>query len=208
MFRQRPPRSPAQRLAMAVVAALTLALGYYVGNRIAGPGAQVPRSPQALVAARDPRPLADLALTDHYGQPFGAEQLAGRWSLVAFAHPADVEQMRAALTRLVLVHNRLVDQPTLQRKFRGLVVAIDPAPDPRTLRELVDIDSADFLGLRGDPSSVALLAPEPSGDVPAEALALADTQGRLLGWFTPETLPSTSAGDIIVLSHSCATAAD
>jgi cytochrome oxidase Cu insertion factor (SCO1/SenC/PrrC family) len=206
MFRQRAPRSAAQRFAIAVVAALTLALGYYLGHRVGSPGFQIPSSPQALVAARDPVDLADLALTNHYGQPFGAEQLAGRWSLLAFAHPADVEQVRAALQRLVFVHNRLVDRPSLQAKFRGLVVALDPVADPRTLRALVDIDSPDFLGLSGEPDVVARLADDPPGGAPTEGLALVDPKGRLVGRFTAETPPATIAGDLKALAR--ATAAD
>jgi cytochrome oxidase Cu insertion factor (SCO1/SenC/PrrC family) len=182
------------------VAALTLALGYYLGNRYAGPS--VPRSPQALSAAGEPLQVADLGLTDYYGQPFGAEQLAGRWSLFALAHPTDLEQMRTALTRLVLVHNRLVDQPALQPRFRGLVVAVDPVADPRSLRDSVDIDSPDFLGLSGDAESVARLAPEASRDDPARSLALADPQGNLVGWFTRDTAPATIAGDIKSLARA------
>lgn len=187
---------------MAVAAALVLALGYYLGNRVGGPGAQVPRSPQALVAADAPVDLADLALTDHYGQAFGAEQLAGRWSLLAFAHPGDVVAVRDALTRLVLTHNRLVDQPALQKTFRGLVVALDPVTDPQQLRELVDIDSADFLGLSGDPAVVSRLVPDPTLDMPADALALVDPQRRLIGWFTPDVAPATIAADLKALARA------
>jgi cytochrome oxidase Cu insertion factor (SCO1/SenC/PrrC family) len=200
LYRQRPPRSTAQRLAIAVVAALTLALGYYLGNRFAGPS--VPRTPQALITAPEPVQVAELGLTDYYGQPFGAEQLAGRWSLFALAHPTDAEQMRTALTRLVLVHNRLVDQPAVQGKFRGLVVALDPVADPRTLRDSVDIDSPDFLGLSGDAEAVARLAPEGSTDDPARSLALADPQGNVVGWFTGDTAPATIAGDIKSLART------
>lgn len=200
MYRQRPPRSTAQRLAIAVVAALTLALGYYLGNRFAGPS--VPRSPQALTAAPEPLKVAELGLTDYYGQPFGAEQLAGRWSLFALADSTDAGQLRTALTRLVLVHNRLVDQPAVQARFRGLVVALDPVADPRSLRDSVDIDSPDFLGLGGDAEAVARLAPPAARDDPAQTLALADPQGTLVGWFTGDASPATIAGDIKSLARA------
>jgi len=187
---------------MAVVAALTLALGYYLGNRLAGPGVRTPSSPQALAAASAPRELADLALTDHFGHPFDAGQLAGRWSLLAFAHPADGAQVRAALTRLVFVHNQLVDRPALQKTFRGLVVALDAVTDPAQLRELVDIDSADFVGLSGDPDFVAGLAPASARGASTGWLALVDPQRRLVGWFTPDTPPATIAGDIRALARA------
>ena len=202
LLRQRPPRSKAQRFAMAVVAVLTLALGYYLGNRLAGPGAYTPSSPRALALATAPRELADLALTNHFGHPFGAEQLAGRWSLLAFVHPADVEQVRAALTRLVFVHNQLVDRPTLQKTFRGLVVALDAVTDPAGLRALVDIDSPDFLGLSGDPDDVAALASDSGHDASAGWLALVDPQRRLVGWFTPDAPPAAIAGDIRALARA------
>jgi hypothetical protein len=201
VFRQRAPRSTAQRLAIAVVAALTLALGYYLGNRMAGPGSYTPSSPRALTTASNPRDLTDLSLTDHFGEPFGADQLAGRWSLLAFVHPADVEQVRAALTRLVFVHNQLVDRPALQKTFRGLVVALDAVADPAQLRDLVDIDSADFLGASGEREALAGLTPDSTGD-PAGWLALVDPRRRLVGWFTPDTGPATIAGDIRALARA------
>ena len=187
---------------MAVVAVLTLALGYYLGNRLAGPGSYTPSSPRALVVVSEPRDLADLSLTDHFGEPFGAEQLAGRWSLLAFVHPSDVEQVRAALTRLVFVHNQLVDRPALQKTFRGLVVALDAVADPAQLRELVDIDSADFLGASGEPDAVARLAPDGTAGDSAGWLALVDPQRRLVGWFTVDTAPATIAGDIRALARA------
>lgn len=187
---------------MAVVAVLTLALGYYLGNRLAGPGSYTPSSPRALVVVSEPRDLADLSLIDHFGEPFGAEQLAGRWSLLAFVHPSDVEQVRAALTRLVFVHNQLVDRPALQKTFLGLVVALDAVADPAQLRDLVDIDSADFRGASGEPDAVSRLAPDGTAGDSAGWLALVDPQRRLVGWFTPDTAPATIAGDIRALARA------
>ena len=200
MYRQRPPRSPVQRFALAAAAVLAVALGYFLGNRFGVPG--IPRTPQALVAASDLPDVSGLVLTDHYGQPFGAEQLDGRWSLLAFVHPADAEQTRAAVTRLVLVHNRLVDQPTLQKTFRGLALALDPLADPRQLRDIVSLDSPDFLGLSGDAEGVGRLVPDHSLGNPAASLALVDPTHRLRGWFTGEAPPATIAGDIKALARA------
>ena len=200
MYRQRPPRSPAQRFALAVAAVLAHLLGYYFGNRLAGP--TVPRSPEVLVAVPEPRELPDLGLTDHFGLTFGGEQLTGRWSLLAFVHAADAQQVRAALTRLVFVHTQLVDRPALQKTFRGLVVALDAVTDPAQLRALVYIDSADFVGLSGDPDVVAGLVPASARGTAAGWLALVDPQRRLLGWFTPDTPPATIAGDIRALARA------
>ena len=202
MYRQRPPRSPAQRLALAVAAVLALALGYYLGNRFGGP--TVPRNPQVLVAVQESRDLSDLRLTDHFGLPFGSEQLAGRWSLLAFAHPADSDQVRAAVTRLVMVHNRLVDWPDLQKKFRGVVVSLDPLTDPRRLRDLIGLDSPDFVGVSGDADAVAALAP-PGPAEPAANLALIGPDRRLRGWFTGEVAPATIATDLKALARASAT---
>ena len=199
MYRQRPPRSPAQRFALAVAAVLALALGYYLGNRFAGP--TVPRSPEVLVAAQEPADLSDPRLTDHFGLPFGSEQLAGRWSLLAFAHPADSEQVRAAVTRLVLIHNRLVDWPELQKQFRGVVVSLDPVADPRRLRELIGLDSPDFAGVSSDADAVAALAPRDTAD-PATSLALVGPDRRLRGWFTGELAPATIAADLKALARA------
>ena len=201
MYRQRPPRSPAQRLALAVAALLAVVLSYHLGNRLGGP--TVPRSPEVLIAAQEPAELSDLHLTDHFGLPFGSEQLAGRWTLLAFAHPADSEQVRAAVTRLVMIHNRLVDWPDLQKRFRGVVVSLDPVADPRQLRDLIGLDSPDFAGVSGDAAAVAALAPADAAD-PAASLALVGPDRRLHGWFTGELAPATIAADLKALARASA----
>jgi len=201
MYRQRPPRSPAQRFAMAVAAVLAVVLGYYLGNRLGGP--TVPRSPEVLVAAQETRDLSDLHLTDHFGLPFGSEQLTGRWTLLAFAYPADSEQVKAAVTRLVMIHNRLVDWPDLQKQFRGVVVSLDPLADPRQLRDLIGLDSPDFAGVSGDADAVATLEPADAAD-PAASLALIGPDRRLRGWFTAELAPATIAADLKALARASA----
>lgn len=201
MYRQRPPRSPAQRFALAVAAVLAIVLGYYLGNQLGGP--TVPRSPEHLVAAGEPREVSDLGLTDHFGLPFGSEQLTGRWSLFAFAHPADSEQVRASVTRLVMIHNRLVDWPDLQKQFRGVLVSLDPVADPRRLRELIGLDSPDFAGVSSDADAVAALAPPDTAD-PATSLALVGPDRRLRGWFTGELAPATIAADFKALARASA----
>ena len=103
----------------------------------------------------------------------------------------------------MLIHNRLVDWPDLQKQFRGVVVSLDPLADPRRLREPIGLDSPDFLGVAGYADDVAALAPPDAAD-PAASLALIGPDRRLRGWFTGELAPATIAADLKALARASA----
>jgi protein SCO1/2 len=209
VFRKRGPRTPLQRFALVVAAALAVGIGYYLGNRMRGEAFHVPRSPQVLTAPAEPVTLEDFDLRDHYDRPFTPAQLAGRWTLVSIGAVAETEACRDKLTRLVLVHNQLVDRPALQRQFQA--VFLTPAPQADTaaaLRDLVTFYSPDFLGVRGDADQLSRLArdlglaEEQLGSGSAPGFALVDPRGRLRGRFTPDRSPATIAADIKSLARS------
>ena len=96
-----------------------------------------------------------------------------------------------------------MDWPDLQKQFRGVVVSLDPLADPRRLRELIGLDSPDFVGVSGDADSVAALAPSEPAD-PAAHLALVGPDRRLRGWFTDDLAPATIAADLKALARASA----
>jgi cytochrome oxidase Cu insertion factor (SCO1/SenC/PrrC family) len=211
MYRQRAPRSPAQRLAFAFAAVLVLALGYWAGNLTRDPASDVPRRPEAMVAPAAPLRVTELGLVDQYDRPFDAARAAGRWSAAVFAAPDDAAAAREALTRLVHVHNWLADRHDVQTKFQGLFVSLRPGTGQgATLRDLVGFYSPDFLGLAGDAAALQPLVPpwatagarQGADDdaVPPLTVAVVAPDGALRGWFTPETPPATIARDIKALA--------
>ncbi len=209
MFRKRGPRTPLQRLALVVAAALAVGIGYYLGNRMRGEAFYVPSSPQVLNPAAEPVALEAFELRDHYDRPFTPAQLAGRWTLVAAGALAETDACRKTLTRLVLVHNQLVDRPDLQRQFQAVFLTRAPDVDSAAaLRDLVTFYSPDFVGVRGDSDQLARLATalglddEQAGDASDAGFALVDPAGLFRGRFTPDKAPATIAADIKSLARS------
>lgn len=214
-YRQRGPRSPAQRLAYALVAVLVIALSYWAGNLARGPGTDTPRTARSIVAPAAPLRVTELGLVDQYDRPFDGARTAGRWSVAAFASPADAEATRAALTRLVHVHNWLADRHEVQKQFQGLFVSLQPGTgQAAALKDLVGFYSPDFLGLAGDAPALERLTPPwattngtrrgPDDDVRG-GLAVIAPDGALRGWFTAELAPATIAADIKALALGDAT---
>jgi protein SCO1/2 len=209
VLRKRGPRTPLQHLALVCAAALAVGIGYYLGNRMRGEAFHVPSSPQVLTGPTEPLTLETFDLRDHYGRPFTPAQLAGRWTLIATGATGDAEACRDTLTRLVLVHNQLVDRPDLQRQFQAVFVTRAPQVDTaESLRDLVSFYSPDFLGVRGDADQLDRLtqtlglegAQTDGGSDPG--FALVDPQGQFRGRFTPDRSPATIAADIKSLARS------
>jgi cytochrome oxidase Cu insertion factor (SCO1/SenC/PrrC family) len=213
MYRQRAPRSPAQRFAFAVVAVLAIALSYWAGNLARGPEDDVPRKPHNLVAPTQPVRLTELGFVDQYDRPFDAARTAGRWNVLVLATPADADATRAALTRLVHVHNWLADRHEVQRQFQGLFVSLQPGTgQAAALKDLVGFYSPDFLGLAGEVEALLPLVPPSaatgSGNLGSaddalragqQAMAVVGPDGMLRGWFTAEVPPATIARDVKAL---------
>ena len=209
MYRKRGPRTPLQQLALVVAAALAVGIGYYLGNRMSGETFHVPSSPRVLSAPAEPAALEAFDLRDHYDRPFTPAQLAGHWTLVASGETSDAEACRRTLTRLVLVHNQLVDRPDLQRSFQAVFLTRMPQIDTaQALKDLVTFYSPDFLGVRGDADQLGRLAQalgladEQPGGGPDTGFALVDPEGRFRGRFTPAESPATIAGDLKSLARS------
>ena len=96
-----------------------------------------------------PRPLPPMAFVDQDNQPFGAERLRGRWSILffGFTHCPDVCPTTLAL--LSQVEKQLTDLPTEQRP-QIVLMSVDPQRDtPEQLAKYVKSFSPTFTGVTG-----------------------------------------------------------
>ncbi len=101
-------------------------------------------------ALPSPRPVTQMALTDHAGHPFGTTELRTAPSLVffGFTHCPDVCPTTLALMA------QLRREPQLA-KLRVLFVTVDPArDDAQALRQYVDAFGGGITGLRGDDAAL------------------------------------------------------
>jgi protein SCO1/2 len=100
------------------------------------------------------RPLPPMAFVDQQGQPFGAERLRGRWSILffGFTHCPDVCPTTLAL--LAQVEKQLTDLPTEHRP-QIILMSVDPRRDtPEQLAKYVKSFSPTFSGVTGDQAAM------------------------------------------------------
>jgi hypothetical protein len=113
----RRPTTRQRRIVVFLLAALTFGIAYYGGNKVSTPD----NPPISGVVLQPPMPLPPFALIDQYGDPFSQQRLQGVWSLIAF-DPAAGTGASPAFRRLAQVHNRLAQEPDLQRKIRFIYI--------------------------------------------------------------------------------------
>ena len=187
-------RSPVARLALITAAIGLFLLGYYWGNRYQY-GSRTPPAIDGILVTPPP-PLPAFALEDQQLQPITRDDLSGHWSLFAVAALSRAEGHRA-VARLIQVHNRLADQPDLQRELALMLIAT--AGERREFQDFARLSPALKL-VSGDAAELARLE-EFFGYDPAEPdtlgiLYLVDPQGRMLALFARELEANRVAQDI------------
>lgn len=185
---------------MAAIAVGLFLVGYYWGNQY-----QRNDSPPLEITGvliRPPHPLPDFRLRDPAGRPFTPEQLAGRWTLLAFGRPSQ-SPGRTAMERMIRVRNHLAGDPRLQERLQLLLVARhqDPAletgPWSRVLKPLSGADQT-IRTLRA-----ALGLPEQETD-PTTAQGnpcyLIGPAGRFFALFPDVRTPASIASDLTTIA--------
>lgn len=121
------------------------------------------RFPSATVL-EVPVPIYQISLTDHNGQNFKVQRLAGKWSFMFFGYTHCPDVCPTALIDLNAVYNRLLEQNALvDEKYnvgtQFIFVTVDPERDTvEKLKEYVPYFNENFIGLTADPDMIAKLA--------------------------------------------------
>jgi protein SCO1 len=176
---------------LVAIAALCAALaGFWLAREL---DSSAPQLASGTWLAR-PRVVADFQLTDHLGRPFTQRDLQGKPSLVFFGFTHCPDVCPTTLAKLAQVK-----KAATVAGLRVLFVSVDPQRDtPTALGTYVHAFDPDFIGLTGDPKAIGKLASAfavafaradlPGGDYTMDHSAtvfLLDTQGRIVGIFTP-----------------------
>jgi hypothetical protein len=195
--RRRGPRGALVRLLLMVCAIGIFILGYQWGNqRHFG---QPPAIEGVILAPAMPMPA--FALVDTEGQPFGRDQLAGHWTLLAFG---DLAQPRGqlAIQRLLDVYHRLgTEVEPDQRPWLVLAAASQPADLARDFGRLSPALRL-VSGEAGDLGQLAKLLgepPHPERDSRV-TLYLIAPNARLLAFFPASQAAQTVAADLTLLA--------
>ena len=194
---------------LLILAALCAALaGFYLARQLDRPGAQL-ASGTWLPAARA---IPDFTLLDAEGRTFTRRDLEGTPSLVFFGFTHCPDVCPTTLVKLVQARK----QAALPGGLRVVFVSVDPQRDtPPVIGQYVRAFDPQFIGLTGDPSSLAELARRfgvavsrvelPGGDYTMDHSAvifLLDADARLVGLFTPPFNAAALAQDLRAVAPS------
>ena len=144
-----------------LLAAIAVVLGVTVNKFINKPALSKEQLQQmGVVVFETPRAFAMEGLVDHNGQPFVADNLKGRWSLVYFGFTFCPDICPATLSQLNKLDILLKEKsPDLAKEMQYLMVTVDPRRDtPEKLKGYVPYFNKDFTGVTGDITNVYNLA--------------------------------------------------
>lgn len=173
---------------------------------LAGPSAS-----QAEVKIRTyskPKTLVDFKLQDGAGEPFGNEQLKGRWTLVLMGFTHCPAVCPFTLQNLAAVKQELSTRVAPSRLPRVVFIGVDPDRDSAIIGEYVRHFDSSFVGVTGQWSEIKKVIESMDGfvritgketnpdgyDVRHSATVnLLDPEGRLVVGIYPPLVPKPAA---------------
>ena len=183
------PSTRQRRFVILLLALLTFAIAYYGGNRYSAP----PSTRISGVLLNPTPPFPDFQLRQQAGKPFGKPQLEDHWNLLLLDSGSD--QGDASLHKLVQVHNRLADDPTLQQHTLFIYV---PKRYSDTLAEKIGRLGNNFILLSGEPAELEPLFDQ-LGNLQARGdnlvLYLVDPDANIQALYTGELDAAAIAND-------------
>lgn len=193
---------------LLLVLSLGLLGGLWLGHQSTNNTGDLPwnEAPPAVQAVMwpEPRDLGQFSLISGDGQPFGPEQLKGRWSFFFFGYMACPDVCPSSLHAMGLMREMLGAEATDDGKLQFVFVSVDPANDyPEAVGEYVTWYNDSFIGLTGLEDQVANLArrmavryeeyvDENTGFRSIDhtsSLMIVDPEGRMVGALPPPLEP-------------------
>ena len=144
-----------QKTAVAFLAVAALAAGAVLSHVILKANRTV--SAQTIIYPT-PRPLPDFCLTDHEGNAFCDDQLAGHWTLMFFGFTQCPDICPMTLSTLANIL-RSSDDDGIKSQPGVVLVSVDPMRDtPEQLSTYLNYFDPRFKGITGDLTEIQKLA--------------------------------------------------
>lgn len=195
-----------RRILAPILAIAALAAGVIIALGLLQPP-EPDRQLSGGVLLEEPRPVRDFELLDEDAEPFGREQLEGRWTAIfpGFTNCPDICPTTLGVLRTA--YETLGDRAD---NWQVVFLSVDPERDrPEALREYVGYFSKDFKALTGDKDTIGQLAadlsvayqytPNEDGGYTVDhtaAIVLLDPQGRVAGFLQPPYRPDSLSADL------------
>lgn len=180
----------------AVVGALALSAGLWLGSRTEENGAELPEISGFVV--REPRELPAFRLVDGDGGVFDSTDFAGGWSFVYFGYTYCPDICPMSMVEMGRTA-RVLEQTRADLPVRFYLVSVDPDRDtPERMGDYAGYFHPSFRGLTGDAAEIGKFAsaagvvyevPESPQDDDylvghSSFITLLDPHGRIQAFFT------------------------
>lgn len=145
-------------LVLSLVVLAGLLAAFAIRRPASSDWASAPPEIQAILwpGARD---VADFTELDQRGQPFGKDDLKGRWSLLYFGFLQCPDICPTTLRSLSGMRSLMAESGPAGEIPRIIFVSVDPANDtPQRMASYLAFFSADLIGLAAEPSQLEKLA--------------------------------------------------
>jgi protein SCO1/2 len=114
---------------------------------------------KGAVLLQIPRKFSEFELTDHRGQPFGSEDLTGKWSLLFFGFTHCPDICPTTMAAAAKMYKGL--EPEEKEQLQIILVSLDPERDTtEKLLQYVPYFNPDFIGATGNQYVLLKLATE------------------------------------------------
>lgn len=155
-----------------------------------------------------PKPVAEFALKDHKGRPFGPAELRDKWSLVVLGYTHCPDVCPFTLNNLALVNEELKSQITPGSLPQVVFIGVDPDRDADVLPDYVPHFDPGFLGATGDWAEIRKLVEALDGFVRIDKendsdegypvrhssrVSVIDPEGRIAAQINPPMPPGETA---------------
>jgi len=131
-----------------LAAIIAIAIGLYVqtGSKSS------PQTPsfKTTILLPKTKQLGSVNFTDHNNQPFGIEQLRGKWSILFFGFTNCPDICPTTMQTLKMVKQKVSDAG-MWEPFQVIMVSVDPERDSiERLKNYVPFFDSEFIGISGD----------------------------------------------------------
>jgi protein SCO1/2 len=206
-----PPRARLGATPLIVLAAIAVAIGFFLGSRLLSSPASTATKTALMYPA--PRTIADFHLTQANGQPLAAADWRGHWTVAffGFTHCPDICPNTLAVFKQVW---NTLDADLRKDRVRFDFISVDPQRDtPEQLGRYVSFFHPDFRAATGSDEQLTALTrslgliyartPGEGADYSVDhsaSVVIIDPEGHLVGLFRPPFEAAPIAADLATLA--------